>query len=328
MDVELVRSLRGTRARKRDELLALCGLVPDGEAEETCLVWDGEELCATGARVGNLLKFIAVSPRRQGEGLLATLISALRQSAFSAGEEHLFLYTKPENRLLFADLFFYPVAETDKVLLMEDQREGIASFLESLALPPFEGVTGAAVMNCNPFTLGHRYLVEEAKRRCDRLLLFVLSEDKSEFSAGDRMEMVRRGVADLEGVTVLPTGPYLISSATFPTYFLKDRDGAAEVQCLLDIDIFCRYFAPRFGITRRFVGQEPFSPMTARYNESLKEQLPLRGIELFEIPRREVDGTAVSASAVRRALAAGDKETVRSTVPPTTLDYLQTLGLI
>jgi [citrate (pro-3S)-lyase] ligase len=150
--------------------------------------------------------------------------------------------------------------------------------------------------------------------------VFVLSEDRSEFSAKDRMEMVKRGVADLPNVTVLPTGPYLISSATFPTYFLKEREKATQIQCLLDIEIFTKYYVPKFGIHRRYVGTEPLSPMTAQYNEALAAALPQKGVQLRQVPRLEQSGIPVSASAVRANL--NDPEKLAQLLPQTTLDYL------
>ena len=319
MYVETVNALQCSGKKAWAALLKKCGL-EEAPAEQTVLVWEDEELIATGSRDGNILKCIAVDDAYQGQGLLAVVITHLRQAAFQAGHSHLFLYTKPENTHLFSSLFFHPIARTDKVLLMEDGAHGIRRFLASLERP--EGECGAIVMNADPFTLGHRYLVEEASRRCGKLLVFVLSEDKGRFSAAVRLELVRRGTADLPNVTVLPTGPYLISSATFPTYFLKDRDNADTVHCMLDVEIFTTHFAPYFSITRRFVGTEPLSALTARYNEVLKAQLPRRGIPVEEIPRLEKNGTPVSASAVRAALAQGDRELVSTLVPATTFHYL------
>lgn len=319
MYIESADVLRGTKKDAWAALLAKCGLEPS-QAEHTILVWEGDNLAATGSREGSLLKCIAVDHAHQGLGLAATVLTHLRQDAFQAGFSHLFLYTKPQNEHLFTPLLFHPIARTGKVLLMEDAPQGIARFLASLNAP--EGECGAIVMNADPFTLGHRYLAEMAARQCRHLLIFVLSEDKGRFPADVRLELVRRGTADLPNVTVLPTGPYLISSATFPTYFLKDRDHAADVHCMLDIEIFTKHFAPHFHITRRFVGTEPLSALTARYNAVLKDQLPMRGIRVTELPRLEKDGTPISASAVRNALDAGDRDTIRSLVPETTFDYL------
>ena len=324
MDIELVGRLTGARKEKWKAFLSRAGLEADEQVEATVLVWDDGELIATASRMGNLLKCIAVDDLRQGEGLTATLLTQLRQDAFSHGHSHLFLYTKPKNEFMFSSLFFYPIAKTDTVLLMENKRSGITDFLSRLPDGQPGCTVGAAVMNCNPFTKGHRYLIETAARECDRLYVFVLSEDKSEFSAKDRMEMVRLGTADLPNVTVLPTGPYLISSATFPTYFLKDRDSAEQVHCLLDIEIFTRYYAPKFGITRRYVGTEPLSPMTNQYNEALKAHLPQRGIALHEIPRLELEDTPISASAVRAHLQKGELEALEALLPKTTYEYLKT----
>jgi len=323
MDMDIRTTLQGRKLKAWEQLLQKTGLVPEEMPEQTALLWEGDNLSATGSRQGNILKYLAVDPAHQGEGLLASVLTALRQEAFRQGHRHLFLYTKPANEHLFRDLMFYPVAATDKVLLMEDKPNGVQSFLETLPAEPCSGTVGAAVMNCDPFTLGHRYLVESAAKECDRFYVFVLSEDQGHFSAADRLAMVKDGTADLKNVTVLPTGPYLISAATFPTYFLKDRDGAEQVQCLLDIAVFCKYFAPHFGITRRYVGTEPLSPMTNKYNAALKEHLPAKGIEVRELLRFEKAGAPVSASAVREALAKRDWDTLRALVPPTTFAHLQ-----
>lgn len=319
MDIELTRRLQGAKRDKWIAFLKKADLEPDEQVEVTILVWDNGELVATGSRQDNLLKCIAVDPLHQGEGLTATVLTSLRQDAFQAGHSHLFLYTKPKNEFMFSSLFFYPIAKTQQVLLMENKRDGITQFLDSLPIAQSEGTVGATIMNCNPFTKGHRYLIETAAKECDRVYVFVLSEDKSYFSAEDRLEMVKRGTQDLKNVTVLPTGPYLISSATFPTYFLKEREKATQIQCLLDIEIFARYYAPKFHITRRYVGTEPLSPMTNQYNQALHEFLPDKGIELRQIPRLETDNTPVSATTVRNCLQ--DANALQALVPETTLAY-------
>lgn len=326
-----IESVSGLSRFKRTQWLALltrAGLEPDEDWEQTALVWEEDTLVAAGSRRGNLLKCLAVDAARQGEGILSMVLTALRQEAFQQGHRHLFLYTKPTNAYLFTPLFFYPVAQTKDVLLMENKKDGIREFLNTLPLSPSSGTVGAVVMNCNPFTLGHRYLIETAAAECDRLYVFVLSEDQSRFSAKDRMDMVMLGTADLPGVTVLPTGPYLISAATFPTYFLKNREQAGQIQCQLDLEIFCKYFAPKFGITRRYVGTEPLSPMTKQYNDTLRQYLPQQGIGLREIPRLQKDGVPVSASAVRALLEAGDADALSALVPETTLTRLKQNKLI
>lgn len=322
MDTELCYGLQGQKKKLWQDFLARAELEPDEHLQATVLVWEDGQIIATGSRQDHILKCIAVDELHQGEGLTGTVLTQLRQDAFNQGFKHLFLYTKPKNKWMFTSLFFYPIAQTKDVLLMENKEHGIREFLATLPDGKPYGTIGAAVMNCNPFTKGHRYLIETAAKECDHVYIFVLSEDKSEFSAEDRMNMVKLGTQDLPNVTVLPTGPYLISSATFPTYFLKNREQAGTVQCLLDIDIFCKYYAPKFGITRRYVGTEPLSPMTNQYNQALLSALPEKGIQVCQIPRLEQDEIPVSASAVRAAMAAGDKDALHRLVPETTYQYL------
>lgn len=312
----------------RDAFLMQAGLTADEDWEQAVLLWEKDTLIATGSRQKNILKCIAVDPAYQGEGLVATVLTALRQEAFRQGFRHLFLYTKPENEHLFRPLLFYPVVQTDRVLFMEDRKNGIRDFLSKLPVTPSSGPVGAAVMNCDPFTLGHRHLIETAAAQCDRLYVFVLSEDGGRFSPPDRMEMVKQGTAHLSNVTVLPTGPYLISRATFPTYFLKDREPADQVQCMLDIEIFCSHFAPKFGISRRYIGTEPLCPVTNQYNQTLAAHLPGRGIDVRQIPRLEEAGVPISASAVRALLDRGNPHSLESFVPATTLAYLKSNHLL
>ncbi len=328
MYVELLPKLNKTKLNIWKSFLKKCDLEPDGPVDRTALIWDNDVLIATGSRCGNLLKLIAIDQSYQGQGLTATLISTLKKDAFSEGVRHLFVYTKPKNKMIFEDLFFYPVAQTEKVILMEDKKDGINNFLENLHVENVLGNTGCIVMNCNPFTLGHRYLIETASKECDTLFVFVVSEDKSRFSSQDRIEMVRRGTADINNVKVLPTGPYLISSVTFPTYFLKERENVSQIKCHLDIEIFAKYYATKFNINTRFVGTEPLSPMTALYNNELKKLLPTRGIEVKEIKRLEASGTPISASRVRTLIDEKNTKELKELLYHTTYDFLMSKGLI
>ena len=322
MDIELHSALQGRKKQLWQNFLAKAGLQADEGLERTCLIWEDDEIIATGSRQGNLLKCIAVDDAHQGEGLTGTLLTHLRQDAFASGHSHLFLYTKPKNKYMFSSLFFYPIAQTKDVLLMENKKDGIRTYLDGLPTESEQGFVGAAVMNCNPFTKGHRYLIETAAKECDSVYVFVLSEDKSYFTAKDRLEMVKLGTADLPNVTVLPTGPYLISSATFPTYFLKEREKAESIHCLLDIEIFCNYYVPKFGIQRRYVGTEPLSQMTNQYNDALRDNLPARGIEFREVPRIELESTPISASAVRKLLQEGSFEQLKKLLPESSYRYI------
>ncbi|BCN32519.1 adenylyltransferase/cytidyltransferase family protein [Anaeromicropila herbilytica] len=182
---------------------------------------------------------------------------------------------------------------------------------------------GSIVMNCNPFTLGHRYLIEKALECVDHLIIFVVEENKSYFSFEDRIELVRRGTEDLINVTVIPSGKFIISTVTFPEYFNKDNLQNVSIDMSKDIRIFGKHIATTLNISKRFIGEEPIDYVTKQYNNSLKEILPLYNIEVFEIPRKEHNDQVISASKVRKYLEEKDFNKIKEIVPRSTYEFLK-----
>ena len=185
-------------------------------------------------------------------------------------------------------------------------------------------VNGSIVMNCNPFTLGHRYLIEYAASQVDHLYIFVVEENRSYFTFDDRFELVRNGTDDLKNVTVLPSGNFIISATTFPGYFYKDNLKETKIDCSNDLRVFAQYIAPALNIKIRFAGEEPLDPVTNQYNEGMRDILPQYGIEFREIPRKkDNDGVGViSASRVRKYYENGEINQIKKIVPASTFDYL------
>jgi [citrate (pro-3S)-lyase] ligase len=268
----------------------------------------------------------------QGSGAAARIVTELIAEAARRGRHHLFIFTKPENEELFCGLGFFPVAKTGETLLMENKREGVKNFVKAIAAhtPPIPAAgahkqCGAVVANCNPFSKGHRYLIATAAKQCAALYVFVVAENKSAFPADARMNMVMAGTADLPNVFVHSTGPYLVSSVTFPDYFLKDRVSPEQVNTELDLAVFAERFAGPLSIGVRFAGTEPFDPVTRRYNRQMAEILPRYGIDFVEIPRLESGGSAISASRIRKLLDQGNLEAARELAPPTTMKYVSSM---
>ena len=285
---------------------------------------DDGTLIATGARYRNILKCIAVDRAHQGGSLFNELMSGLMADVFTRGYGACYVYTKADACAAFRHLGFRDIAHVDDTLyFLENAVRGLPHYLQALRAHYVAGSRIAAiVMNANPFTNGHRYLVEKAARDNDVVHLFVLSEDLSQFPGAVRLALVQAGTADLANVHVHPTGDYIISAATFPAYFLREDANITEIQARLDARIFKEHIAPALGITRRYVGSEPLSPATAIYNAALQREFA-GDPELVIIARREADGGVISASRVRRLLAAGNLEAIRPLVPPTTFHYLQ-----
>ncbi|QAT48761.1 [citrate (pro-3S)-lyase] ligase [Caproiciproducens sp. NJN-50] len=305
------------------EFLNRSGLDYEDGIECTVDAVENGEILATGSRQGNVLKCIAVSGERRGTGLSSVIVTNLVKNAALESIFHLFLYTKPENRSVFGGLGFYPIAATRDVLLMENAKDGVRKFVEGLECPVKEGKIGSIVANADPFTNGHLYLTEAAARSCDLVHLFILSEDRSEFSADVRLRLAKQAVASLPNVVVHPTGSYLISGATFPDYFIRDKTRVKEICGELDLAVFLQQFAGPLHISCRFAGSEPFSPVTESYNRAMIRALPRGGVSVVIVPRLEREGEAVSAGRVRELLCQGNLRAVRALVPASTYQYLE-----
>lgn len=309
---------------------------------------DGDEILAGGGLDGNVIKCVAVSESARSEGLMNILVSRLIVIAREEGRDSVKAFTKPENEGIFKSLGFGLLASAPKAILMENGRGGLPEYrkyLESLARP---GRNGAIVMNANPFTKGHRYLVEQAASQVDNLYVIVVKEDRSRFPYVERKAMIEAGCAGLDNVVVCEGSDYAISAATFPTYFLKKLDDATDTQIALDLDLFVNHIAKPLGVTVRFAGSEPEDALTRRYNELMAEILPgtsvavvrqahqpdselvkgsalrqaRRPIDFIEIPRLEQNGNPISATSLRRALDKGNLKEAMEYIPKSTVPYL------
>ena len=357
MEIQTLNPTTPRQRQRIEAFLKRNGLRFDDMHYYAAVTDDDGEMIAGGGLKGNVIKCVAVDDAHKGEAIANTLISHLIAHANEEGHSNVMLFTKPKNRQLFESLSFRLLAEAPEAVLMETGIGGINNMVEQLKKIKEEGevckennkeckeeektnldittpqhlnpsapqplttttpLRGVVVMNCNPFTLGHRYLIEQAAKQVERLFVMVVREDCSLFAYAERKAMVEQGVAHLENVTVIDGSEYAISQATFPTYFLKRLDDAADTQMLLDLDLFRRHIAPALGTTVRFVGTEPTDQLTRRYNQLMHEVLA----DVRETVRLEKEGNAVSASRVRKAMEQGDMSTIRQLVPPTTLPYI------
>ena len=314
---------KGTLAQI-DALLQREGIRRDGNLDYICAMFDENyKVIGTGSCFGNTLRCFAVSSDHQGEGLLNQIITHLIEIQCARGNLHLFLYTKVKSSKFFGDLGFYEIARVeDTLVFMENRRDGFGSYLRNLEKTKTEGKSAALVMNANPFTRGHQYLVETAAAACDTLHLFVVSEDASLVPFAVRKRLVAEGVAHLPNVILHDSGPYIISNATFPSYFLKDEAAVISGHARLDLAVFTK-IAKALNITARYVGEEPTSQVTGLYNQIMAEQLPRAGIDCIIVPRKEVNGKAISASTVRQCLQAEEWATLETLLPQTSLDYFR-----
>lgn len=322
--------------KKLEALLEKEGIGLDRNLDYTAGLYDDDfNLAATGSCFKNTLRCMAVDKAHQGEGLLNQVVSHLIDYEYRNDVINLFLYTKCEKALFFKDLGFYEIARLDgRVVFMENRKRGFSSYIEQLKnetrmqmevntiKKDQETTVGAVIMNANPFTLGHRYLLETASAACGLLHVFVVSEDASLVPFPVRFNLLKSGSAHIKNLVYHPTGDYMISNATFPSYFLKDEDTVIRAHAGLDIAVF-EQIAKALYITERFVGEEPFSQVTGIYNQVMQEELPKAGIGCHIIPRKtNSDNTEViSASTVRNLIHQGNVERIKNLVPETTYAY-------
>ena len=238
------------------------------------------------------------------------------------------------------DKFIKPIyqaslAEDDDKLLYKGRlqienstREQVKKYIDKIKatrILPVNATIGSIVMNCNPFTLGHKHLVEYAAKQVDYLYIFVVEEDLSAIPFVDRLFLVHENTKHLSNVIVVPSGDFIISQTTFTNYFSKETT-QHKANAEEDVRIFGELIAPQLNITKRFVGQEPFDRVTSEYNSLMKSILPEFNVELIEIPRYclndDPNGNAINATSVRKALIDKDFDFIAKRVPKSVCEYL------
>lgn len=299
----------------------------DEECDYTIVLRNSnDEILATVSKTKNILKCFAIDESLRGEGVSGTLITEILNRMFDEGYDSSLVFTKVDNLDLFKNMGYKEIVSTDKVSLLEIGVNTIDKTIEQIKeeynLSDNTVNRSMIVMNCNPFTLGHKYLIETASQESEEVIIFIVEEDKSVFPFKVRYNLVKSGCAHLKNVKVIPGTKYVISSATFPNYFLKKSDDSLIEYTKLDVTIAGRKFCPAFNIKRRYIGEEPFCQMTAKYNESIQEIFPKFGVEVKVIKRKEQDNRAISATEVRKCLSEGKFEKLKGLVPEVTYDFL------
>ncbi|MDL2248892.1 [citrate (pro-3S)-lyase] ligase [Tyzzerella sp. OttesenSCG-928-J15] len=303
-------------------LLEREGIKGENTIQDTFGIYEDDRLIATASRFQNIIKCVAIDSAFQGTNVFNELITHLYNEVLNAGFSSCYVYTKKSAKKAFTYVGFKELEQVDnKLYFMENASSGFEAYLNNLGKQKVEGERIAAiVMNANPFTKGHLFLVTKASEENDVVHLFVLSEDISVFSGKDRLDLVKKGTAHLKNVYIHETSSYMVSAATFPSYFLKEDDNITEIQARLDARLFKNHIAKVLGINTRYVGSEPFSVATNIYNNAMKKEFE-SAINLKVFERIGIDEEIVSASRVRELLEQGDIEAACKLVPPPTCEF-------
>ncbi len=293
--------------------------------DKTFIIRDNGKIIATGSASGNILKYFFSREEYKGQGAMGIIYNSLLNHLLENGYDSFFVFTTPNNKIIFKSLGLKEVYSTERVSLFEGGFYNYDKWVSKIKsnLKPKSGSRGAIIMNCNPMTLGHKYLINKALEEVDDLLIFIVEEDKSIFPFKDRFLILEEELKDMEKVTLLKGGPYIISQGTFPTYFIKKKDEMLEIYTELDGSIFADKIAKDLNIDMRFLGSEPKDVVTLAYNNSLKKILEERNIGVKIIPRISLEDKIVSASYVRKLLKEGKTKEAFKFVPENTIKYLE-----
>ena len=316
-----------------------------------CTSPDGSILAGAGIKA-DIIKCVAVAPSARSEGFMLPLLSRVVSDAAAKGIMNLKVFTKPENREIFESIGFKVLASAPKAILMENGR-GLEKYCEYLhsQRKPDARKCGVIVMNANPFTLGHKYLIEKALEQVDHLFVIPVKEDASAFPYLERIAMIRAAVQpdssvmpDSDRASALPSAEQNYFSGRCPKNQFSSANASpahadARITVLEGSDYcisaatFPTYFLKdlsdaaetqmRLDIDLFERHIMPALGATVRFvgSEPL-DPLTARYNALMHnavvIPRLE----AISASRVRAAIEAGDYASAAALCPVTTHPYL------
>lgn len=292
----------------------------DLDIDYSILVYYQEELIATASLSNNVMKCFLVATNFIGQNITGLMFSHLVNVLMQKGISHYFVFTTPNNEEIFKSLNMKVLVTTMNTILLEGG-DNINNVLGNLKKEYHigDGKKSCVIINANPMTLGHLYLIETAAKESEEVLVFVVSEDSSSFPFNDRFEIIKEACSQFDNVTVLPTLSYLVSKITFPKYFLKEDQLIKDEQTLVDVLIYKEYYAKIFNINKRYLGEEPLSFNTNIYNKVLKDYL---NSNLKIIKRKKEGSKVISASLVRKLIKANKISQIKKYVPSATYNYL------
>ena len=322
--------------KKLDRFLAAQGFqYTPSDVDYTMVLYDAQGLIAgTGSYQGQVLKYVVVGPEHRGSNAASTIVTHLINMLMKQHQQ-IFAFTRPQNTAVFEGLGFREVATAAPLYtLLEFGYRSIRdyqSYVRTRKVLQAGTEIAAIVVNCNPFSEGHKYLIEGAASENDVVYLFVVEEDRSVFPFADRWRLVNEGVRHLPNVIPVKGGPYVVSGATFPSYFLQQEsiDEVIRNQTELDVKIFARHIVPVLGIKKRYVGTEPYSPTTNAYNAAMQRILPAHGVQVVEVERKadglDAEGhpNYISATKIRNAIRNDELSALLHFLPDCTREYLQ-----
>lgn len=300
------------------------------EVDCTMILYNlNNKIIGTGSYKTRTLRFVAVAPEFRETTAFADIVTFLTNKLLEK-HHHTFVFTKPEKAKLFEGIGYSEIARAEPLFaVLEFGYHSIRDYqdyLKNNKKTTFTEKIASIVVNCNPFTNGHKYLIEKASEENELVYVFVVEENLSVFPFEIRWELIRKGIQHLDNVKMLKAGHYIVSGGIFPSYFLKNEsiDLVSEKQAELDVTIFAEYIVPVLNIKKRYIGSENYCVTTAAYNRAMHKILPPKGVEVVEITRKTSgdESNYISASKVREAIKNDDFTNIMDFIPQSTKEFL------
>lgn len=287
----------------------------DDLIDKTFYYQENDEIIGTVSCYKNIIKCLAVNPSHQSEGYAEKLVNEVIKHMQSQNIYHYMVYTKTKYETVFKSLNFTKIIQTENVILLEGGITNITKELTRIKkrienhfnIDITQSDIACLVINGNPITNGHIRLLEEAIKKHQYVVLFILEEDLSYFTFKERFAFAYLSTLPYKNVLTLPSTSYLVSSLTFPGYFLKTENDKNKEWAKVDALIYKEYFQKILNLNKRYIGSETKGYMQT-YNETLKETL---GENIIEINRFD----NISASKVRGLISQGKTEEALLDIP-------------
>ena len=274
--------------------------------DKTFYLEEDSEIIGTISCYKNIIKCVALKKGYTGSGYFEKLVSEMINHIYQKGITNIMVFTKPIYEMQFKSMGFKEIVKTDNVITLEYGLSNIDKVLKSYKnkiesyfnIELEKSNIGAVVINGNPVTLGHEYLIETASKNHSFVIVFLLEEDLSYFTYKERMTLAYLAFLPYRNVLVVPSTDYIVSSLTFPGYFLKEESKKNKEWAKVDALIFKNYFMKELNIKARFVGTEEKGYMKV-YNDTLQEVLQDK---LVIVDRIKNNDKVISASAIRKLI--------------------------
>jgi [citrate (pro-3S)-lyase] ligase len=187
---------------------------------------------------------------------------------------------------------------------------------------------GIAVMSANPFTIGHRHLVELGSKMFDYFVIFLMQDGYDLiFDKKECQKIVEVGVSDLDNVIVAPFPEGCITWDDFcPEY---NNVAARHAKNFIGINVYdlanmLVVMCKEGNFSHYIAGIETDDAVTRQMCLHFKNICELNGINFIAIPRKKIGDNekSISGTECRKLLETKQYDKLLKVLQPNVLQYI------